>query len=241
MGLCKYLYEEFSKAIAPKTLRLISATVKTYSNHLGGQSVNDLPSLSPFRNCIDVSHCLTAKETYARIFAIHLAMMDPNVMESLVTEETFIRAEDEKTGKMRFVRNGALGLRMAIKWFRLIQDTVLFDGWLMQPKHTSASVSPRNVPENPDEDFVLTIDHDSPAQSRIRRYLTDYKSLVERTYGNGLKIPKFHQNLHYTQQILKDGSLLNIDGGRPESHNKSIIKQPAKTTQKNQKNITDNK
>ena len=238
MGLCKYLYEEFSKAIAPKTLRLVSATVKTFSNHCFGQSVKDLPSLSPFRNGIDVSHCLTAKETYARIFAIHVAMMDPKVMESLATEETYIRVDDENTGKMRFARNGSLGLRTAIKWFRLVQDTVLFDGWLMQPKHNLASVTPRNIPENPDEDFVLTIHHDSPAQSRIRRYLTDYKSLVERTHGNGLKIPKFHQNLHYTEQILKDGSLLNIDGGRPESHNKSIIKQPAKTTQKNQKNIT---
>ena len=48
MGLCKYLYEEFSKAIAPKTLRLVSATVKTFSNHCLGQSVKDLPSLSPF-------------------------------------------------------------------------------------------------------------------------------------------------------------------------------------------------
>ena len=114
---------------------------------------------------------------------------------------------------------------------------MLYDGWLMQPRHSRGSVE-CIIPKNTPDDFVLTTDHDSPAQSRIRRYLSDYKAMVDRSSGNGLKIPKFHQNLHYVRQILKDGCLLNIDGGRPESHNKSSIKKPAKTTQKNKKNIS---
>jgi len=35
--------------------------------------------------------------------------------------------------------------------------------------------------------------------------------------GNGTKLSKFHQNLHFPRNIWCQGSVLNFDGGRPEA------------------------
>jgi hypothetical protein len=53
-----------------------------------------------------------------------------------------------------------------------------------------------------------------------------------------LKLNKFHQQLHNCKQILKDGSLLNIDGGRPESNAIHSLKKPGSLTQKRMQSLT---
>ena len=51
----------------------------------------------------------------------------------------------------------------------------------------------------------------------IRKYLADLKSVLNRSDGNEHRLVKFHQQLHNPRQVLKDGVLLNVDGGRCES------------------------
>ena len=237
LGLCKYLYEVLLSEMAPKTLRLMNSTIKIIIQRSGKQSVKDLPSLAPFRNGIDGCHTLTAKETYARIFALYLTLMDSKVFKSLMSQDRHIRTKDSLTGKMRFVSKGCIGYKDSLKWFKIIEDTLIFDAWMMKPSHDPHSVEPR-IPDDVDDTFQVTTEHDSPALSRIRKYLTDYKSIVKRNTGNGLKLPKFHHHLHYPNQIRKDGSLQNIDGGRPESIGKPNAKNPGQLTQKHLKSLT---
>ena len=237
LGLCKYLFEALRLEVPPRTLRLMNTTIGIIIRDSSAQSERNLPDLSSFRNGLDVTHTLTAKETYARIFGVYLTLMDPKVFESFATQDRYFKEKDPEQDKLRITSRGPLGRDDALNWFHLIEDTVLFDGWLMQPSHTKASVT-ACVPDTLPDNFVLDTSHDAPAQIRIRKYLSLFKLLVQRSHGNGLKFPKFHQNLHYCEQILKDGSLLNIDGGRPESLNKQNIKDPAKITQKTQSSIS---
>ena len=228
LGLCKYLFEEFMLVIAPQTMRLMNTTIRDIIEKNSCQSLKNLPSITAFRNGIDCCNSLTGNECYARVFAMYLALMDDMVFKSLVTCDCHMRVVDPTTDKMTIQKTGSMGITDALKWFHLIEDTVLYDGWLMKPFHNRDSLIP------------LPADQlsDSPALTRIRKYLTDFKQTVNRIQGNGLKIPKFHQNLHYVKQILKEGSLLNIDGNRPENFNKDNVKSPAKITQKRRTTIT---
>ena len=88
-----------------------------------------------------------------------------------------------------------------------------------------------------ESDFPGDVDGlESKAQSRIRGFMRRYQGLVQRD-GNGLKINKFHQLLHYVRQILKDGSIQNIDTGRPESNAVAMYKNLSSTTQLRQKSL----
>jgi len=70
------------------------------------------------------------------------------------------------------------------------------------------------------------------APIRITRFMTLYKKTLNRTEGNGLKIPKFHQLKHLPRYILKFGVPNNFSTSRCESHHISLSKRPAKTAQK---------
>ena len=68
--------------------------------------------------------------------------------------------------------------------------------------------------------------------AKIRMIMREYALIVNRTTGNQLKIPKFHQLLHIPRYILKFGSPNNFNSGRCESHHISLCKIPSKTAQK---------
>ena len=59
-----------------------------------------------------------------------------------------------------------------------------------------------------------TSEYEEPlAMCAVRKCLERYEDIVQRWFGNQLKINKYHQQLHNVRQILKDGSLLNVNGG----------------------------
>ena len=66
----------------------------------------------------------------------------------------------------------------------------------------------------------------------IQNFMRFYKSTIDRSQGNGLKIPKFHQLLHLPRYILKFGSPKNFNSGRMEALHIPLAKRPAKTAQK---------
>ena len=90
-----------------------------------------------------------------------------------------------------------------------------------------------NIPSTNDDDMCS----ESKAQRSIRSYLSSFKEIIVRD-GNGLKISKFHQNLHFPRNICRQGSVLNFDGGRPEAIAKDLAKCPGLRTQKHHKSIT---
>ncbi len=114
------------------------------------------------------------------------------------------------------------------EWVLLFEETLVLYQWLMAPTHKK---------EDLESHFPGDVDGlESKAQSRIRGFMRRYQRLVQRD-GNGLKINKFHQLLHYVRQILKDGSIQNIDTGRPESNAVAMYKNLSSTTQLRQKSL----
>ena len=102
------------------------------------------------------------------------------------------------------------------RWLTLFQRTLIFYQWINSPTH-------------PVSHFVGG--HNSLAARRCRSYMQLYKDTANRSEGMGLKIVKFHHLSHWWWYIIRFGSMCNMDGGRPESNQKSMIKNPAKITQ----------
>ena len=69
------------------------------------------------------------------------------------------------------------------------------------------------------------------AMASVRAYMKLYKKVVRRTKGDGLLLTKFHQLLHLVHYICIHGSLMNIDGSRPEAIIKFLVKIPGRMTQ----------
>ena len=58
------------------------------------------------------------------------------------------------------------------------------------------------------------------------------KTVINRQEGCGMKIIKFHLMIHYAEDILRFGSMKNFDSSIGERHHVSLIKEPAKRTQR---------
>jgi hypothetical protein len=222
LGLCKYMYEEFEKDIAPTTLRVLNKAVKNISKICKNQSRKDVPSMNCMRNGVSKPKTLSGDEQFARTFTIWLALLIPDVLKSLATEDRYRRETsvlDDGSRTHQNVSIGAIGRNGAKKWLQLFTETVCVHYWLMAPEHC--------------RDIVVSSDGNEPiAQQRMRRYLKLYKDVVNRQDGNGLNIPKFHQMLHYNSYIAKYGSVLNFDGGRGESIARETHSDPGKKTQR---------
>jgi hypothetical protein len=70
------------------------------------------------------------------------------------------------------------------------------------------------------------------APGKITSFMSEFKATLNRTDGNGLKIPKFHQLKHLPWYIMKFGSPYNFSTSRCESHHIDLSKRPAATAQK---------
>ena len=222
LGLIKYLYEEFERDIPKSTLRLIGEIVKYYYSQFSRQSSRGMPSLAPFQNGVDNCDILGGKEQFARLFSIFLAMHNREVIHSLCTQKRHRYDEKEK----RSVQIDPMSLQDAISWFTLIESTLITYQWIMSPKHDKADVTPPNENE------------DSIGQKKIRKFMHLYRAKVGGRKGHGVKLLKFHQLLHYTKQICKDGSIQNIDTGRCESIAVTMYKRIAIWTQRRQQTLT---
>lgn len=231
LGICKYLFEGFERQCSNVTMRLVNFTAMRISRYSTRSSIRNLPSLQAFkRKGLSKCNSLSADEQYARIFALYLCLLVPDVFQSLATSDRkekrmFENADGSES--LRFVSIGPLGLIKAVEWLDLVSKTVLFNSWIMNPLHHRNDLELRHTRTVREP----SIDREPLAMRKIRQYMNQFKIVVDRTHGNGLCIPKFHQLLHYVSQILKDGSLLNVDGGRCESISIVSHTNPGKRTQ----------
>ena len=230
LGLCKYLFEGLELQVASKTMRLINKACIRIAKHSNHQSVKNLPSLNPFKRGVSKCNSLSADEQYARVFLLYLAFTIPEVLRSVACQERKVKdviLDEDGNEKLYFRKIDPIGEEKAKEWFRLISKTICFKSWIMSPEH-----HPTTVNDKPLQPLNRNVLHqDSDAQHKIRDYLQLFKDVVDREKGNGLCLPKFHQALHYVAGIKKDGSLLNVDGGRCESIGKTNHTNPAKRTQ----------
>ena len=70
------------------------------------------------------------------------------------------------------------------------------------------------------------------AKANLIALLLDFKLVLDRTDGNGMKFQKFHQQIHEPANIDYFGSAKNVDGRLCEKNLKSHAKAPGHTTQK---------
>jgi hypothetical protein len=79
-----------------------------------------------------------------------------------------------------------------------------------------------------DENVIHTL---ASAKAEVRALLLDFKLALDRTNGYGMKIQKFHQEIHGPANIDYFGSPKNVDGRPCEKYMKSYAKAFGQTTQ----------
>ncbi len=248
LGLCKYLFEGFTEAAPPDTIKAIDRKLSDMIRRGQHKSLNDLPSIAVLRNGVNSLVTAGADEQMSRVFGIHLCLLDSSVMKSLATAKRFQKCP--KKGVPVAIKE--MGMKQAKKWQEIFEKTVLYYSWLYSDEH---DIKDFLTDDEYDRYLVLIGEEDctsgddsssesslpssnldnskqSIAERAVRSYLSAFKDCVCRSTGNGLKIVKFHQQLHYPNQILKDGSLLNVDGGRCESIAINNLKKPGSLSQK---------
>jgi len=95
----------------------------------------------------------------------------------------------------------------------LFESMLTAEAWMNQNTHNKEEVT-------------------SVAPVKIASLMESYKTVVNRSEGNGLKLPKFHQLKHLPRYILKFGAPNNFNTSRCESHHIHLSKRPASTAQK---------
>ena len=219
LGLCKYLYEGFRIVCPPECRKkFMNPFVQKLAHSSKRQSIKDLPDLGVLRNGIDGCKTLTADEQYARVFGIYLALLDPIVFKAFAEKQRYKKDPDKK----RPIPIGPMGFNLAKEWLDLCEMTIIYHSWLYATEHSLESLvtNEQRLTQRGETYWGVSINDDiveSDAMRGCRRYLQKFKDVVNRTDGNCLKLTKFHQQLHQVTEVLKDGSIQNIDGGRCES------------------------
>ena len=244
LGLCKYFYETFNKDFPSETKKLIDKKLKRIIKTDSNQNIRSLPSITVLRNGLDKCSTLTADDQFARIFGVYMCLLDPSILKSLATDTRYKQHEEKKHP----VAIGPMNVNAAIGWIRMFEDTIVYHAWLYSDSHNRKDFE-ESIADNTDSlsssssdseesDYGSSRCRESVAQTAVRKYLDSFRTIVRRKEGNQLKVNKFHQQLHNCREILKDGALLNVDGGRPESIAIDTLKKPGSLTQKRVQSLT---
>ena len=211
LGLCEYIAEGMDLLFTKSATDLVSSVVIGIYNDCRRQSERDLPDLGPFRNGIMSVKALKAKERFARIYCIYLALHNSYLIDELCKKRLKKVAQH---GSGEFFSKAIL-----FKFFKTVEDTLIFHLWLKQDKFLKTDFEVRRR------------DVDSKAEKRIKLYLEAFKDIIVRA-GNNLQTPKFHQMLHISDYIKRHGCPMNYDGSRGENFGKIKIKDNARLTNK---------
>jgi hypothetical protein len=114
-------------------------------------------------------------------------------------------------GKAAFLKGG-LGGQYFRRWLKLSQEMLMYHSWMCKDKYDRSELD--------------------SACARIREFLSTYKKVLNREEGYGMKIQKFHQQIHGPMNIDFFGSPKNVDGRPCEKNLKYHAKAPGRSTQK---------
>ena len=211
LGMCEYVAESLDVLFTDASLDIISYTVVGIYHNSHRQSERNLPGIGPFRQGLMSIKSLKAKERFARVYCIYLALQNSYCIKSLC-KKRLKKRDCHQDGNPPMISRDFLRRYCAV-----IEDTILFHEWLKQDEFLKS-------------DFVISEnEHHSRAMGRIKSYLQAFKESIVRK-GNGLKTPKFHQMLHLVDYIIRHGCPMNYDGSRGENFGKTKIKDNAKLT-----------
>ena len=238
MQLLELESEEFSNLLSTKSLKCIQYTIIDIVALVERQSCkSDFLPVNAFREGLTKVKRLTGSERHAKLFVIYLALLSSQCIQNISTYP----AKHEYNSKTQ------LGTFKLQQWLALIEDSLILMSWLGKKSHQRKEIYSRKwfkkwvigndsnqIPTDNDDKMCSS----SPAQNSIKKFMKNYKEVVDRDIGNGLKIPKFHFLLHFVRNIARHGSVRNYDGSRPEAIAKYIAKSPGKRTQKHHKSLS---
>ena len=181
LGLCEYIADAMELIFTDGSFDLISQTVVGIYNESRRQSERDLPDLGPFRQGIMSIANLKAKERFARVYCVFLALCNTNLVEQLLVRRRKKNYNDDNDPPF-------FTIEYLQKLLSVLEETVLFHLWLKKDSYLKSDLERNNG------------EVDSIAEKRIKLYLENYKSIIVRR-GNNLKTPKFHQMLHVVDYI----------------------------------------
>ena len=208
LGLCKYLPESFYARISDDTKKFLETESSNICTLHHRQSDRSLPFIRSFRHGIQAPTKLSAQEKYAQCFALYLCLLTSNVKNYII----------DKPGRRKNNQSSTkIDDKEYRKWQYAFEQILIFGSWLYAEEHPKKHFSGG---------------HTCKANKRICAFLKEYKKCVPRETGNNYQIVKFHQHKHWYRVIPMFGSLKNIDGGIPESHQKEFAKYVSRHTQK---------
>lgn len=214
LGLCEYIADALeSHLFTESALDLISSTIIGILSESKRQSVRDIPDLGAFRLGLMSVKSLKAKERFARVFCLYLALSNSYCIKALCSKKRKQRDGENARDVPMWTIDGLRAFK------NTVEETIMFHQWMKKDLYPKSDFE-----DGPDG-------QDCRAQSRVKTFLQNFKTHVVRS-GNGLKTPKFHQMLHTVDYIRRFGAPSNWDGSRAEHFGKVIVKDNARLTNK---------
>ena len=87
LGLCEYIADSLTYYFSPKVIEIISTTIAGIVKISKRQSERDLPELGPFKQGLISVKLLKASERFARVYALHLALMNSHCVKELCSRK----------------------------------------------------------------------------------------------------------------------------------------------------------
>jgi hypothetical protein len=201
-GLYKYAIGQFIKSLTSEQRRRLDLLISEVSCHSARQSDRTFPRFRYPKGITNLK-CFTAAEQVGIALLCFLSIY--------MTKFKMVALKPDP-GKKRLVPDEPLLLHCQ-RFCKLFEKMLILEAWMNQDIHSLTQV--RDV-----------------APGKITSFMSEFKATLNRTDGNGLKIPKFHQLKHLPRYILKFGSPNNFSTSRCESHHIDLSKRPAATAQK---------
>jgi hypothetical protein len=208
-GHCDWQSDSFIYSLSSRSTEITTQVSAFLVNTTRGQSDRSYPDIGTFRDGVIKSQgiVLMGHEKHARIFFIYLMLCCSEFVRSL----DYNRKRGTGYDKV-FYQHFA----------HMLEQSLGFYEWSMKREHAPGTIIGNDGTHG-----------SSIAQQSIRRYLGQVKRCCLREdMGKSYKMPKFHQTLHLVSAVESHGSLLNVDGSRPESMAKGNVKDPASHSQR---------
>jgi hypothetical protein len=214
-GHCDWQFDSFVYSMSGKCTEVTTQVCTFLVNANRGQSDRSYPDIGTFRDGIIKSQGtnLMGHQKHARIFFIYL----------MLCCSEFVRSLDQN-----HKRGSTYDRPFYVDYAHMLEYSLGFYEWSMKREHEPHTI----IGEDGTHETSI-------AQHGIRRYLGKVKRCCLRTeMGKSYKMPKFHQSLHLVSGVEDHGSLMNVDGSRPESMAKGNVKDPASHTQRNSSKLS---
>ena len=212
LGICEYLFDGFMETLSIGMKQELHKLSKSMVQQISLSRDVDLPNVDCYRHGITYANLMiTGKEKLARIFVLYLCLQNTTFVDHL---------SKSKKRKTSSTKGYEYTLKKVKSWFELMERTLGFDRWLREDSH--------------ERSYFFTGEDIAPnepiAQTVVRDYMRLFKETVQRTKGTKLLLTKFHHLLHFVHYTRIHGRMSNFDGSRPESHGKSMTKDPGLRT-----------